>query len=150
MIRRLTKPEEIEHALRKMGTECPEIEWQDPPVRVEPMVEAWKDCGDNELVRFLGYFDSAGELHGYLIGTIQIDSQTGELFGNEFVWVVSPKWRNTRAPLSLLKAFEIDCKASGCTMVQFGFSMELSPNKMAQMYDRLGYRKAFTIVRKNL
>jgi GNAT superfamily N-acetyltransferase len=133
-----------------MGDECPEIEWQDPPVRVEPMVEFWKDKGDNELVRFFGYFDTTGTLQGYLLGTIQPDPQTGELYGNEFVWCVSPKWRNTRAPLALLRAFETECKAAGCTMVQFGFSMELSPNKMAQMYDRLGYRKAFTIVRKNI
>ena len=119
-------------------------------MRVEPMVEFWKDLGSNDLVRIFGYFDKAGELHGYLIGTIQIDPQTGELYGNEFVWVVAPKWRATRAPLALLKAFEIECKEAGCTMVQFGFSMELSPDKMAQMYDRLGYRKAFTIVRKNL
>jgi hypothetical protein len=150
MVRRLTTPEDIESALRKMGDECPEREWQDPPVRVEPMVEHWKGLGAEDWVRFYGYFDAAGELHGYLIGTIQTDSQTGELFGNEFVWIVSPKWRNTRAPLMLLRAFELDCKAVGCTMVQFGFSMELSPDKMAQMYDRLGYRKAFTIVRKNL
>lgn len=104
----------------------------------------------NELVRFFGYFDKTGELRGYLIGTIQLDPQTGELYGNEFVWVVSPTWRATRAPLALLKAFEIDCKEAGCTMVQFGFSAELYPDRMAQMYDRLGYRKAFTIVRKNL
>jgi len=150
MIRRLTTPEEIESALRKMGNECPEIEWQDPPVRVEPMVQYWRETGGKEYVRFLGYFDKSGELQGYLIGTIQMDTQTGELYGNEFVWCVSPKWRHTRAPLALLKAFEMDCKEFGCTMVQFGFSMELSPDKMAQMYDKLGYRKAFTIVRKNL
>jgi hypothetical protein len=150
MVRRLLLPEEIENALRKMGAECPEREWQDPPVRVEPMVAFWKDIGADDRVRFYGYFDEANELHGYLIGTIQPDPQTGELYGNEFVWVVAPKWRTTRAPLALLKAFEIDCKAVGCTMVQFGFSMELSPDRMAQMYDRLGYRKAFTLVRKNL
>jgi len=150
MVRRITTPEEIEHALRKMGAECPEREWQDPPVRVEPMVDYWKDLGDNDAVRIYGYFDDKDELHGYLIGTIQPDPQTGELYGNEFVWIVAPKWRNTRAPLSLLKAFEIACKEAGCTMVQFGFSMELSPDRMAQMYDRLGYRKSFTIVRKNL
>jgi hypothetical protein len=150
MIRRLTKPEEIEHALRKMGDECPETVWQDPPIRVEAMVTWWKDRGADELVRFLGYFDRTGELQGYLLGTIQMDTQTGEPMGNEFVWVVSPKWRFTRAPLALLKAFEIECKEAGCTMVQFGFSMEMQPNKMAQMYDKLGYRKAFTIVRKNL
>lgn len=150
MVRRITAPDEVEHALRKMGEECPEREWQDPPVRVEPMVAAWRDRAADENVRFLGYYDTAGELRGYLIGTIQDDPQTGEPFGNEFVWIVSPKWRFTRAPLMLLRAFELDCKAFGCTMVQFGFSMELSPDKMAQMYDRLGYRKAFTIVRKNL
>jgi len=150
MIRRLTTPDEIESALRKMGAECPEIEWQNPPVKVEPMVNFWKGSGSSELVRFLGYFDNTNELRGYLIGTIQLDPQTGERFGNEFVWTVSPKWRNTRAPISLLKQFEKECIDAGCTMVQFGYSMEIYPDRLAQMYDKLGYRQAFVIVRKNL
>jgi len=97
--------------------------------------------------RCYGWFDDQLKPRGFLVGLIMPDPMTGTLHGFEHAWWSA--WKG-RPALDLMRTFEEDCRAEGCTRVTFGFSHHVAAEKTARLYRRLGYKEYNTSMSKEL
>ena len=96
--------------------------------------------------RGYGLFDNQLQPRGVLIGLIMPDLLTGQMTGIEHIWWTAPKADG----MSLLRAFEADCKAAQCKHMQCGYLEFSRPDHMKKLYSRLGYKSHSTTVFKEL
>jgi hypothetical protein len=87
--------------------------------------------------RAYGWFDKDLTPRAILVGLVMPDPFTGMKHGFEHLW-----WSAIpgKPALELLRTFEADCRKEGCTLITFGFSHYVAPEKTEKLYRRLGYR----------
>lgn len=91
-----------------------------------------------------------GEVCGGIGGMHYPDLLTAQKLAVELFWYVKPEYRTGMWPIRLLKEFEVWASMCYCTSVNM-IHMECSmPEKLAEIYQRLGYSKFETIYRKKL
>ena len=117
------------------------------PMSAARMEEVCVGIASRPEGRCYGWFDKDLVPRALLVGMIMPDPMTGRMHGLEHVWWSA--WHG-RPAMTLMEAFEADCKKEGCTRVTFGFSHHVAPEKTYQLYARLGYRPYNTSVSKEL
>ena len=76
---------------------------------------------------------------GFLLALFTPDAITGESFAIQYLWMVSPEFRNSGTALDLLKAFEDEARARGCVRILTGSNQVSKPDAMRRLFRRLGY-----------
>lgn len=106
------------------------------PQNDEHMIQSWVRLLDLGVGR--GYLlEMDGAPRGIFLGTITPDTMSGWLHGFECVWGTFPEYR--RYAVSLLKAFEKDCKEAGCKMIVCTAPESPKMAHMHRLYSLLGY-----------
>lgn len=62
------------------------------------------------------------------------------LSGQEVFWWVDPEARGTRAGFMLMKGLEQWAREAGCKTFHMASTANLAPEKLAKVYERMGYR----------
>ena len=62
------------------------------------------------------------------------------LTGQELFWWVDPAARGTRAGFMLMRGLEQWAKDAGCRTFHMASTANLAPDKLARVYQRMGYR----------
>lgn len=91
-----------------------------------------------------------GEVQGYLAAVIVADPFNGEKVCAENFWYVRKHARGSIGGMRLFQAFEEEAKAAGCKRCLMVHLENLTPEKLAKLYERRGYRLIERTYEKNL
>ena len=126
------------------------LEYRIPePVSGEAVEKSFTEFASARGGRCYGWFDSSLTPRGVLVGMIRPDPMTGVLHGFEFAWWAARSHRGKPA-LELARAFEIECRESGCKRITFGYSHHQDAKRMQKLYRRLGFWDYNTSVSKEI
>lgn len=116
------------------------------PVSGEALTAFCTTVAQAEGGRCYGWFGKNLRPKGLFVGLIAPDPLTGGLCGFEVAW-----WSKlSRAALGLLREFEYDCQAVGCSKVLLGYSQFAMPERRRELYARLGYADHSAVMFKEL
>lgn len=96
--------------------------------------------------RVYGLFDGLLRPRGVLVGLVTQDTLTGLKIGYEHLWWAQPGNNG----LSLLRAFEDDCRSEGCERMVCGYSVHMGPQRLQKIYRKMGYEPHVNSVSKRL
>lgn len=119
------------------------------PISLEHIAGTCEEMVANGSGRAYGWFSPDLKPHGVLVGVVMPNLFTGMMNGVEHIWWAEPEWRG-KASRELREAFEQDCREAGCTRLTFGFSPLVQGDRMAKMYQRLGYEPYLVAMSKEL
>lgn len=110
--------------------------------------EHWKlewtnliNSGIGEIFAYISEDTASGELKG-ILGVMYFPcSMTGELEALEGFWFMMPSDRGGVGAIRLLKRFEEEAKNRGCKRIKMVHLMEVNPEQVSSLYDRMGYKK---------
>ncbi len=113
----------------------------------EVFAAKWTELMELGMGFILGLFDGP-KLAGVFGAVVAGDVNDGEMTANEMFWFVRPESRGRG--LSLMSAYEAEARKRGakrCSMIHL---LELQPEKLADLYERRGYRAVETAYHKEL
>lgn len=89
----------------------------------------------------IGSFGSDGVIRGALAAARSIDPFTGEMQAYEMFWFVLPEHRGTpTVAVGLLKSYERWARDGGCVRASMVHLHALQGDRLAALYERLGYK----------
>jgi hypothetical protein len=145
MVQRLNA-EQTRQIIRDLGPDILRFQSPEEPLSLDTVEQFSGTVVEVGTGRAYGLFDGFLRPQGVLIGLIVSDHHTGLLVGYEHHWWVKPGQNG----LPLLRAFEKECKAEGCSRVFCGISAFSGPQRMERIYRKLGYKAHSTTVVKEL
>lgn len=119
-------------------------------------------CAESSEVYFeaameMGLFSVAekGGLVGFILGlSIPFLMNKSYLVGTELAWWVEPEYRSTNIGVKLLEHIEKSAEEAGCVMWSMMCLESQAPEKMEELYLKLGYEpreRTFTkVLKRNL
>ena len=114
----------------------------------EEFMKSWTAFIGAGAGTIFGAFDERGNFTGALACLVYRDLNDGKQVSMEAFWYVFKEHRGQG--VRLLKHYEEWAKAKGISRVAMGFLHSIHPEKMADLYKRLGYRILETIYVKDL
>lgn len=122
--------EELHAEVEKEWPECPPFN----PGLLEEQVFL---CMHIRVLYAFGLFDGE-DCVGCLVFTIYPCFGIGCMLGKEALWYVQPKYRS--GGLALLKAFELFAAEKGAMQLEIGHFPMVNGDRMAKLYNDLGYK----------
>lgn len=120
----------------------------DDPIDPETIEEMAKGCINNGLMAVLeidgGVYGFACGLKGALLGNCHIP------VGIEVAWWVDPEHRSGRNGISLLLKLEQLAKDKNIKYWNMAYMESSMPREVAQIYEKMGYKKTEVIYSKEL
>lgn len=145
MVQRLNA-DQTRQIIRDLGPDILRFQSPEEPLSLDTVEQFSIGVVEAGTGRCYGLFDDLLRPQGVFLGLIVPDHHTGLLVGYEHHWWAKPGHNG----LPLLRAFEKDCKATGCSRIFCGISAFSGPQRMEKIYRRLGYRTHSTTVSKEL
>jgi ribosomal protein S18 acetylase RimI-like enzyme len=94
--------------------------------------------------------ERAGEIVGYLFGTVAEHYFSDARYGASISLYVAPGSRGSSAAYRLLREFETACRSRGAEQIQLAASVEAFAPRALRLYAALGYTIVGTLIVKYL
>ena len=146
MVYRLSAAE-VKQAVIDVGTRmAPDLAYW-APIDLQFLGSSWEKLCVSDACRAYGLRRDNATV-GLLLGMIIPDMNSGLLQGLEYFWGVERKYRSKA--VSLLRTFERDCVAAGCSIIMIGSIKSMQPLDRQRLYGFLGYKPHAEVFSKRL